>query len=417
MPPTDTPILSHTFPNGLVLIAEPMQSVESVAFTIRVPSGTAVEPAGRGGLSAMTCELLLRGAGPRDNRAFVNDLDNLGVERGESVSDAHVVLRGATLAKNLAPALQIYADVLRRPRLPDDQLEPCRLTALHELAAVEDEPAHKVMLELRRRHFPDPWGRPSQGEQAALESISLEEIQRFYSQLYRPNGTIVGVAGKFDWQALKDQVGGLLADWPTLDKPALDERPPAEPRAHLHHESNQTQIGIAYPSVPYHDPNYYVASAAVGVLGDGMSSRLFTEVREKRGLCYSVYASHATLLDRGSVLCYAGTSAERAQETLDVTLRELVRLAEGIEAGELDRLKARIKSSLIMQQESSSARSALLTRDWYYLGRVRTLDEVERIVDELSAERINQYLAGHRPGQFTIVTLGPKPLEVPVGIS
>ena len=416
MPPSDT-ILSHTFSNGLVLVAEPMESVESVAFTLRVPAGTALEPARRGGLSGMTCELLLRGAGPRDNRAFVNDLDNLGVERGESVSDAHVVLRGATLAKNLAPALEIYADVLRSPRLPDDQLEPCRLTALQELAAIEDEPGHKVMLELRRRHFPDPWGRPSQGEQAALESISLAEIQHYYSRLYRPNGTILGVAGKFDWPTLRDQVGGLLADWPMLDEPSLEEQPPTERRAHLEHESNQTQIGIAYPSVPYRDPDYYVASAAVGVLGDGMSSRLFTEVREKRGLCYSVYASHATLLDRGSVLCYAGTSADRAQETLDVTLRELVRLAEGIEAAELDRLKARIKSSLIMQQESSSARSALLTRDWYYLGRVRTLDEVERIVDELSADRINHYLAAHRPTDFTIVTLGPIPLEVPVGVS
>ena len=123
------------------------------------------------------------------------------------------------------------------------------------------------------------------------------------------------------------------------------------------HESNQTQIGIAFDSVPYRHPDYFQAWGAVGVLSGGMSSRLFTEVREKRGLCYSVYATMHTLRDRGSVLCYAGTSAERAQETLDVTLGELVRLAEGIEADELARLKARIKSSLIMQQESSSSRS------------------------------------------------------------
>jgi predicted Zn-dependent peptidase len=98
-------------------------------------------------------------------------------------------------------------------------------------------------------------------------------------------------------------------------------------------------------------------------------------------------------------------------------VREVLRMAEGIEPGELDRLKARIKSSLIMQQESTSSRSALLTRDWYFLGRVRTLDEVEAIVDGLSADQINQYLADHRPEQFTIVTLGPKELEVPVGVS
>jgi predicted Zn-dependent peptidase len=410
-------ILSHNFPNGLVLLAEPMESVESVAFTFRVPAGTAVEPADKGGLAGLTCEMILRGAGPRDNRQFVNDLDNLGVDRGESVSDAHVVFRGATLARNLSPALEIYADILRRPHLPDDQLEPCRLVALQELAAVEDEPAHKVMLELRRRHLPDPWGRPSQGEQAALEAMSLADIQNYFQRVYRPNGAVIGVAGKIEWESLKDEVGRLLGDWPRGGELTVREQAPVVQREHLHHESNQTQIGLAYPSVAYRDADYYVASAAVGVLGDGMSSRLFTEVREKRGLCYSVYASHGTLLDRGSVFCYAGTSAERAQETLDVMVREVLRMAEGIEPGELDRLKARIKSSLIMQQESTSSRSALLTRDWYFLGRVRTLDEVEAIVDGLSADQINQYLADHRPEQFTIVTLGPKELEVPVGVS
>ena len=127
---------------------------------------------------------------------------------------------------------------------------------------------------------------------------------------------------------------------------------------HLHHESNQTQIGIAYDSVPYRHPDYFRAFGTVGVLSGGMSARLFTEVREKRGLCYTVFASHHTQRDRACVLCYAGTSADRAQETLDVTVAELNRLAKGILPDELARLKARVKSGLIMQGESSSARAA-----------------------------------------------------------
>jgi predicted Zn-dependent peptidase len=148
-----------------------------------------------------------------------------------------------------------------------------------------------------------------------------------------------------------------------------------------------------------------------------MSARLFTEVRERRGLCYSVFATHHTLLDRGSVFCYAGTSAERAQETLDVTLSELRRLADGVEEHELDRLKARIKSALIMQQESSSSRSASIARDWYHLGRSRSLDEINQLVDRLTADRINAYLKKSPPSDFTIVTLGRKDLEVPIGVS
>jgi predicted Zn-dependent peptidase len=410
-------IHSHVYPNGLVLVAEEMQSLESAAFTFRVPAGCIYEPDNRGGLAGLTCEMALRGAGSRDNRQFINDLDNLGVERGESVSDAHTSYSGATLAKTLLSTLAIYADLLRRPQLPGDQLEAGRLIALQELSAVEDEPAQKVMLELRRRHYPEPWGRPSQGSEQGLSESAIGDIRKFFARHYQPGGTILGIAGRFQWPRLRDEIGKLLGDWkntPLSEPPEGDSQPQA---AHLEHESNQTQIGVAYPSAAYRDADYFQAWGAVGVLSGGMSSRLFTEVREKRGLCYSVYASHHSLKGRGAVMCYAGTTAERAQETLDVMLGELRRLGDGVEREELDRLKARIKSALIMQQESSSSRSAALARDWYYLGRVRTLDEIARLVDELSCESINAYLAEHRPRDFTIVTLGPQALEVPVAVS
>jgi predicted Zn-dependent peptidase len=409
-------IYHHTYGNGLVLVAEPMPGVESAAFSFRVPAGSAHERRDLGGLGTIACELALRGSGERDSMEFVTDLDNLGVERDANVSDAHTSFSGATLSKNLFAALSIYADVLRRPHLPEDQLEATRSMALQELAAIEDEPAQKVMLELRRRHFPDPWGRPSQGSREALESITIQNVRGHVHACYRPNDAILGVAGRIDWKALVDHVGQLCGDWaqqPAREPTAGRAGPPHE---HLSHESNQTQIGVAYPSAAYRDADYFQAWGAVGVLSGGMSSRLFTEVREKRGLCYSVYAVHQSLRERGSVLCYAGTTSQRAQETLDVLLTELSRLAQGIEPQELDRLKARIKSALIMQQESSSARASSIARDWYYLGRVRTLDEVESLVDALTCGSINHYLETHPPGDFTIVTLGPKELEVPLGI-
>jgi predicted Zn-dependent peptidase len=117
------------------------------------------------------------------------------------------------------------------------------------------------------------------------------------------------------------------------------------------------------------------------------------------------------------VQCYAGTTTERAQETLDVVMAELLRLAEGIEQDELDRLKAKIKSSLIMQQESSSARSQAIAGDWYHRERIYTLDELRDIVDSLSCERINAYLAAHPPRDFRVVTLGERPLEQHFGLS
>ena len=410
------PFFREILPNGLVLVAESMPWLESAAFTLVLPAGCVHEPANQGGLSSFTCEMTLRGAGRRDNRQFIQDLDNLGVERSESVSDAHTGYSGGTLANRLFDALAIYADVVQSPLLPADQLESERQAMLQELHALDDEPSEKVMLELRQHHYPQPWGRAPQGKSESIHSITLDDIRRHFSRHYRPRGSILAIAGRFQWEQLRDTVGKLFGGWePVPEEPvvasSIDRR-----TAHLPFDSNQTHIGIAYPSVPYRHPDYFQAWGAVGILSGGMSARLFTEVRERRGLCYSVYATHHTLRDYGGVFCYAGTSADRAQETLDVMLRELVRLADGVEEHELARLKARIKSALIMQQESSAARSSAVARDWYHLGRVRTLDELGQIVDGLSCQSINAYLAEHPPADFSVVTLGPRNLEVNVGI-
>jgi predicted Zn-dependent peptidase len=357
--------------------------------------------------------MALRGAGRRDSRALINDLEALGVERGESVGISQTSFSGATLAENLQDALRIYADIVQRPHLPGEQLEASQLVCLQEIRGVEDEPAQKLMDELRRRTYPDPWGRASHGDEAGVNAATLADVQSQWRRYYRPNGAILGVAGKVDWDLLVEQVESQFGEWRRVEVGEGVERAPVTTSPHIDFEGNQCHIGIAFPSVPYRDAKYLQAWAAVGVLSGGMSSRLFTEVREKRGLCYSVSASLQTQLTRARVLCYAGTTAERAQETLDVTYAELVRLRDGVEPSELGRLKARIKSGLIMQQESTSSRSGSIARDWYHLGRVRTLDELGRQVDELTAESINVYLDEHPPSDFTFATLGPQPLKIP----
>jgi len=400
----------------MVLVGEPMPSFESAAFSFLLPSGCSHDPIGRAGLASMTAEMMLRGAGTRDSRAWISELENLGVERGESVGVAQASYSGATLKDNLHPALELIADMLLRPHLPVDQLEAGRSVCLQDLRGIDDEPSHKLMIELRRRHYPDPWGRSSHGDEEGLSEITIDEVQQFHATHYRPDETILGVAGNFDWNELRDRVEELFGSWkshPVAEPHGVNGRPPGN---YIPFESGQSHVGVAYPTIPYKHPDYFQAWAAVGVLSSGSSSRLFTEVREKRGLCYTVHASLHTQRDRASVLCYAGTTAERAQETLDVTVAELLRIADGIEQSELDRLKARIKSSLIMQQESTSARSGSIARDWYHLGRVRTLDEVGRMVDELSAQSINSFLDENPPRDLLVVTLGPEPLEVPVGI-
>jgi predicted Zn-dependent peptidase len=409
--------LVHRLSNGMTLIGETSDAVQSAAFTFLVPCGYTADPEERLGLASLLCDMILRGAGSRDGRALINDLEVLGVERGESVGGSQTSFHAATLAENLGAVLTIYADILRRPHLNADHLEAAQQVCLQEIWGVEDEPAQRLMMELRRRCYPQPWGRSSQGTEEGVLASTGPEIAEHWKRYFRPNGAILGVAGNFDWPSLVDQVETLWGDWPSSTVPEIVTSPPPTDDGHVHHDSNQCHIGIAYPSVPYRDPDYLRAWAAVGVLSGGMSSRLFTEVREKRGLCYTVSASLQTQLERARVLCYAGTSADRAQETLDVTLAEVVRLREGVQADELTRLKARIKSSLIMQQESTSARSGSIAREWYHLGRVRSLDEIGRLVDELTAPMINEFLEANPPQDFTFATLGPQPLELPRAVS
>lgn len=402
----------HELPNGLVLLAEEMPWLESSAFAILLPAGSIRDPAERRGLASFTCEMVQRGCGTRDSRAFVEDLDRLGADRSASVSATHASYGAAVLARNLHPTLQIYADLVRRPMLPADQLEDARQVCIHEIRSIADDPAHLCHELLRRLHYPSPWGLPTQGELGAVESIDIKHIQQFVATHHRPSSAILSVAGRIDWSELKDWTEELFGDWSAPQ--VSDVAPTSPPRGYEHIEqlSSQTHIGIAYPSVPYRHVDYYQARGAIGVLSDGMSSRLFTEVRQKRGLSYSVYASYHSLKNEGAVFCYAGTQTERAQETLDVMMGELHRLTSGIEASELQRLKARVKSALIMQQESSAARAMSMAGDWYHRGELLSLETVSALIEGLSVESINKYLAQHPPQHFSVATVGSRRLEV-----
>ena len=294
------------------------------------------------------------------------------------------------------PALDIYADILRRPHLPEDDFEAVQSLALQDLQSLEDSPQDKIMVELRRRYYPTPFNKDKLGRAEDIEALSMDAIRGQYKRMFRPNGTILSIAGNIVWEKLKDDVERLFSDWPKGTEVEVKPAPHKPVSGHIAKEINQTNIAIAYPSASIADGDFYAAKGAASVLSGGMSSRLFTEVREKRGLCYSVYAFHETYKDRGTMVVYAGSRSERAQETLDVTMNELRRLREGIDPEEVNRVRAGLKSSLIMQEESTSARAGAIASDWYYLGRVRSFDEVQAAIDGLTPGR-NPRLLGAIP--------------------
>lgn len=411
----DQRLLYHQFENGLVLLGEHMPWLRSAAFSFLLPAGTCFEPDGLDGLSGMTSEMVQRGCGALDSRTFLERLDELGVDRGSSITTSHSAFSCAMPSGVLGTVLGLYSDLVRRPHLPADQLADARQLCLQELRALEDEPSHRCFSELKKFRYPLPFGRISQGSKAGLEHIDIQAVESFFRDNYKPAGSILAVAGNFNWDEVRELVEHLLGDWqggPVIELPVLRSHYGSR---HVDHSTNQTHLALAYDCASYESPEYYEARALVGVLSDGMSSRLFSEVREKRGLVYSVFATCFSMAGQGSVMCYAGTTTNRAEETLQVLLETVHSLNGGITEDELQRLKNRIKSSLVFEQESSAARSSQIASDWFYLGRVPDRAEVCARVDGLSCESLQQHFNRFLPKNFSLVTVGSQSIDLPEG--
>ncbi|MEM7229824.1 MAG: pitrilysin family protein [Planctomycetota bacterium] len=412
----DTHII-RTLSCGMPVLIERVPSVSSVAMRWLLPIGAATDGAHEDGFASMLCEYLFRGSGDLDSRSHSDALDRLGVQRHASVGTHHMHLSATMVGSRVAEALPLLVDVVRRPRFEPDDLEPIRSLCLQTLQGLDDDPRHLVMLKVRENHLAAPFNRAGYGEADVLSSATHEAIVQSYARRTDPSKSILSLAGDVDPERTIDQLESLLSGWSgTTTEPAATD----EPRRGSHHvmqDSAQVHIGMSYDAPSAVDQDTMLERLGVHVLGQSSSGRLFTEVRQKRSLCYSVGASYRAGRDTGRISFYAGTTPERAQETLDVSLREIHRMQEGVSADEFHRAVIGMKSSLVMAGESTTARSAALSGDWFRLGRTRTLADIAAEVDAITHDDLNAYLARRVPEAFTIVALGPAPLAVPEAVA
>lgn len=403
----------ETLPNGLTVLVQPMPWLRTAAFSLSLRSGVHSEPEPLGGLSGLVCEMVQRGAGSYSSRDLVAVQDNLGIDRNSGVNAALVAFGAAMPAESLREAIQLYADIVRRPHLPGDQLDDARMMMMQELRAIEDEPTHRVMRRLRELHYGDKLGRSTFGTETGITAISQDDVREFYETNYHAGGGILAVAGRVEADQVVQWAAEAFGDWKTGPADSLDDPAGHSSYEHIESDSSQTHIGFAFESIPYGHPDYFKMRAAVGILSDGMSSRLFDRVREKRGLCYTVTASCHSMQRCAGVFGYAGTTPARAQETLDVSLHEIEHLADDLSQDELERWQVRIQSSLIMEQESSASRASSLASDFYQIGRAMTTKELESLIESLTLDEIRDYWLTHLPDRYRIVTLGQEPLTAP----
>jgi predicted Zn-dependent peptidase len=344
-------------------------------------------------------------------------MDRLGLQRSAGAHAYHLRVDATLLADRLGDALPLLVNLVRRPALPDDAVDPVRNLCLQSIDSLNDEPQHLAMLLVRGRHMPRPFNRHGYGDPAVIQAADGDALRQAWSERSVPEGSIIAAAGAVDPEALSNRLNELLADWRGAASP--DPAPQPSPRGCLHvrQETAQVHIGLAYdaPAEPHEDS--MLERLATSVLSGSTSGRLFSEVRQKRSLCYSVGASYRAGRDRGLVSVYAGTTPERAQETLDVCLAELDRLSRGATREEYERAKVGLKSRLVMQGESTPARASAIGGDHFRLGRLRTLDEIADAIDAVSFDDLNAYLARRPIEAQTIVTVGPSPLAAPDGLA
>jgi len=329
----------HVLENGMVLLGEPMDGVASVAFGFMLPSGAAVLPEGCCGAGAVVSDWIFRGAGDKSSKELGDALDGLGLHRAGSVGSSHITVGAALEAGNLTQALDLYADIVLKPSLEDDQFELARQLAVDGVLSLDDDPRQKVMLKLREQFYPSPLGHSPAGEIAELKALTAQISKQIIKDNFNLSQTIFAVAGKYDFDSVCQQIEKLFETKQQEAAEPVTLGSKAGKYTHIDNDGAQVHIGLMTETVKLTDEDYYNARVAVSVLSGGMSARLFTKVREERGLCYAIGARYHALKEAAGIMCYAGTTPDKAQETLDVIIQQFDKLGDGISEEEIQRAR------------------------------------------------------------------------------
>lgn len=407
-------IRERTLSNGLRLVVERMDAPRSVGLSWLVPAGSAGEPREREGVSTLLAELLLRGAGAWDNRQHSEALDRLGVDRRAAAGVNHLAISATMLVHLVDEALPLITAMVTAPRLEEVHLAPAKRLSLQALDGLEDEPQHLAFVRLTERFFPPPFNRSGYGTREGIEAASIEDLRLEWRRRGVPDGSILAMAGAIDIDAIAARLESLFEGWRGSVSEPVETGPALRGSLHVPTPSAQAHIAMGLWAPPERSPESLLHRLAVRTLGGETSGRLFTEVRERRGLCYSVGASTSQGRDRGITSIYAGSTPERAEQTLAQIRTEIARFASGVSAAEFERAAIGFKSRLVMQGESTAARASAMATDLHRLGRARSLEELSAAVAAIDLESLNRYIRGTLAERWaeapTLVVVGPRPL-------
>jgi predicted Zn-dependent peptidase len=284
-----------------------MPSLSSVTFGMLVGAGTKDEAPEQLGLAHLMEAMLFQGTTTRDLRQIPEDFERRGARKGGSAGTEIASYWCQLVDRQLVPALDLLADILLHPTFPEAEFEQMRQVALQTIRRREDEPMSRISdLLLEQFYLGSNLGRRLIGTRESVQALTPEDLRAFWQQLYRPGNALFAIAGNFDWEQVLGRLEALFAGWNGAGEPIPSQRPHVANRVVIqHYDGQQEHLALGTPSVSYGDPDFYAVSLLSEIFGGSMTSRLFMEVREKRGLVYAVSSRFSTSSVMGRFHIYA----------------------------------------------------------------------------------------------------------------
>src|SRR5579872_1522699 len=397
-------------PSGLVVLTEPMDHVRTASLGVWIGAGSRHEEPARMGICHFIEHALFKGTRSRSALAIAQTMDAIGGHLNAFTDKEHTCYYLRVLSDHLDDAMAVLSDMLLDPAFDPDALERERQVILEEIHMYEDAPDDLVHDLFAASVWPDhPLGRPIAGVEQTVQALGRADLVAFMDAYCRPDAAIVAAAGRLEHEQIVELVQRWLGGWRGRRVPVEISPPAARTAVTLRNkEIEQVHLCLGGPGYPQAHEDRYALAVLDTALGGGMSSRLFQEIREERGLAYAVSTYHAAYQDVGAFVVYCGTSPVAAREVVRLVFDNLGRATNGLPAEEITRAKESLKGSLMLDLETPGSRMSKLARSEQYFGRQLTLDEIIADVDAVDADDVRRVATAlFVPERMSLAAIGP----------
>ena len=390
----DTVVHKDILPNGLTIITEPMEHVHSVSVGIWVPSGSRREPAEINGISHFIEHMVFKGTRRRTAEDIAREVDSVGGMLDAFTSKELVCFNTKVLDEHLPKAFDVIADMVLEPKFALEDMDREKLVILEEIRMTLDNPEDLVH-ELFTQNFwaPHALGKPILGTPETVSAFTQEKLREWFGRWYAPNNLVITAAGHLEHAQLLDLVAERFSKLAPAKNGFADSKPEGIPHVTLRRkqELEQVHICIGVPALPMTDRRRFAVSVMNNILGGGMSSRLFQNIRERQGLAYAIFSELSSYRDAGMLSVYAGTSLDTASQVVRSILEEFRKMRdEPAPADELRRAKDHLKGATLLSLEGSGQKMNSLARYHIYFNRHFTPQELIEMLESVTVEEVQQ---------------------------